>query len=69
MTDWSKYWDADQFAVDFWLTRNGHGRGFWDRAPSDDPEYTEVGEKLTLIAESFRNVDPYVGDDGLIYFD
>lgn len=69
VSGWSEHWGADQFARDFWLTRNGHGRGFWDRAPSDDPDYTEIGEKLTLIAESFRTVDPYVGDDGLLYFD
>ena len=35
---------------DYWLTRNGHGAGFWDR-----PEiYGEVNaKKLTDISESF----------------
>ena len=28
--DGSKY-DAEQAGRDFWLTRNGHGAGFWDR--------------------------------------
>lgn len=67
--NWPKYWDAEQFAYDFWLTRNGHGCGFWDRAPSDDLEYAEIGENLTLIARSFRDIDPYLGDDGLLYFE
>ena len=28
---WSDYWNPEQFGHDFWLTRNGHGAGFWDR--------------------------------------
>lgn len=24
-------YDAERFGHDFWLTRNGHGTGFWDR--------------------------------------
>lgn len=45
---------------DFWLTRNGHGAGFWDG------DY-ENGDKLAEIAEEFGEVDLYVGDDGKIY--
>ena len=33
---------------DFWLTRNGHGAGFWD---GDYPK--EMGERLTDLAKSF----------------
>lgn len=47
---------------DFWLTRCGHGAGFWD---GDWPE--PHGESLTTAAESFGNVDLYIGDDGKIY--
>jgi hypothetical protein len=49
---------------DFWLTRNGHGAGFWSR-----PEVygEEEAQALTAIAESFGPVDLYVGDDGRIY--
>ena len=36
-----------QAAHDFWLTRNGHGAGFWD---GDWPIY---GEMFTKISESF----------------
>ncbi|CAB4240934.1 hypothetical protein UFOVP56_36 [uncultured Caudovirales phage] len=46
---------------DFWLTRNGHGVGFWDRGLG------EVGDKLTEIGERFKGVDLYVGDDGRLY--
>ena len=47
---------------DFWLTRNGHGAGFWD---GDYPE--PIGEKLTEISKTFGEVYIYVGDDGEIY--
>jgi hypothetical protein len=46
---------------DFWLTRCGHGAGFWD---GDWPVY---GDMFTEVSKSFGNIDPYVGDDGLIY--
>lgn len=49
---------------DFLLTRNGHGAGFWD----GDYLPKERGDKLTEIAHSFGHVDPYIGDNGLIYF-
>ena len=47
--------------VDFWLTRNGHGAGFWD---GDWPEH---GDKLTELSKPYGEVCLYVGDDGLIY--
>lgn len=55
--------DADERAAfHFWLTRNGHGAGFWDGDWSE-----AVEDKLTKLAESFGEVWPYVGDDGQIY--
>jgi hypothetical protein len=53
-------WTPDQAGHDFWLTRNRHGAGFWDRG-------LEHGDKLTEIAHGFGEIDPYVGDDGQIY--
>jgi hypothetical protein len=47
---------------DFWLTRNGHGAGFWDGDWSE-PEAAQ----LTAASKKFGEVDLYVGDDGLIY--
>lgn len=46
---------------DFWLTRNGHGAGFWDRGLG------ELGERLTRAAKVYGSRDLYLGDDGLIY--
>ena len=48
-------------AHDFWLTRNGHGAGFWDG------DY-EHGDELTEICKQFKELSPYAGDDGKIYF-
>lgn len=46
---------------DFWLTRNGHGAGFWDRGNNI------VFDKLTQAAKVYSGVDLYIGDDGKIY--
>lgn len=50
-------------ALDFWLTRNGHGAGFWDREYGD-----ELRGMLTELAQRHREISLYVGDDGLLYF-
>lgn len=61
-------WEDGQYTAeemaghDFWLTRNGHGAGFWD-----GDWKKKVGERLTTACEKFGNVDLYVGDDGKIY--
>jgi len=47
---------------DFWLTRNGHGAGFWD---GDWPD--RAGYRLTASAKSYGEKTLYVGDDGKIY--
>ena len=47
---------------DFFLTRNGHGAGFWDRG------YGEVGEEISQICRSgYGECSLYVGDDGRLY--
>ena len=46
---------------DFWLTRNRHGAGFWDRG------LEQLGDDLSFWADTFSTVDLYLGDDGLIY--
>lgn len=47
---------------DFWLTRNGHGAGFWDG------DYEEsLGKELTEISKAFGECDLYIGDDGKIH--
>lgn len=52
----------EQAAHDFWLTRNGHGVGFWDGDWSEP-----AGSRLDEIAKAFPSVDLYRGDDGRIY--
>ena len=49
-------------AHDFWLTRNGHGAGFWDGDWSE-----RVEDILSKAARSYGEADLYVGDDGRIY--
>jgi len=48
---------------DFWLTRNHHGAGFWDR----DALSGRLGKQLTEAANRFDEFELYVGDDGKIY--
>lgn len=43
-----------QFGHDFWLTRNGHGAGFWDRGLG------EFGDILSKWADTFGGVDLFV---------
>ena len=47
---------------DFWLTRCGHGAGFWD-GDWNEPH----ASALDALSKQFGNVDLYVGDDGKIY--
>jgi hypothetical protein len=46
---------------DFWLTRNRHGAGFWDRGLG------KLGDKLTEMAHPYGSFDLYIGDDGKIH--
>lgn len=47
---------------DFWLTRNWHGVGFWDRG------LDELGEKLTTACEKYGQISVYKFRNKL-YFD
>lgn len=50
--------DAAQCGHDFWLTRNGHGSGFWGRK---ELEANGFGEKLTELCKKFGEYN-LVGD-------
>jgi len=52
---------ASNAGHDFWLTRNHHGAGFWDRGLG------EAGDELSRWAHSFSSCDIYVGDDEKLY--
>ena len=53
--------NATEMGHNFFLTRNGHGTGFWDRGIG------AAGSRLSKIAKSFGSDDWYVGDDGKVY--
>ncbi len=59
VTDGSSDWDYA--GHDFWLTRNGHGVGFWDRG------FGDLGDKLTDACKEYSEVYIYAGDDDKIY--
>lgn len=52
---------AKRAGHNFWLTRNGHGAGFWDEGLG------KLGDELTRDAKSFGSYDLYIGDNGKIY--
>jgi len=56
----------EQFGHDFWLTRNGHGAGFWDR-----PEIygAQMARLLTQASKTRGECHVSVGDDGRLYVD
>lgn len=89
-TDCRRFWDdneienlipigtEEQAGHDFWLTRNGHGAGFWDRHVSVYGS-EEVRENLNVLAKNFRTIvsdgmppkrwsefELYIGDDGKV---
>lgn len=51
--------DLEQIGHDFWLTRNGHGTGFWDR------NYGELGKKVSEVARKFGECHIFVNNDKL----
>jgi len=53
--------DDESIGHDFWLTRNRHGAGFWDRGLG------ALGCRLTDEAHRFGERSVYLGDDGLLY--
>jgi len=66
-------WDDGKAAYDFWLTRNGHGAGFWDRDSSTlfstelrqrggEEAIEEVRKQLTKASKSYGEYDLYVGE-------
>lgn len=49
---------------DFWLSRNGHGAGFFAR----EEAYGPTGKLLQEVARAFGEVAVFEGDDGELYF-
>lgn len=53
---------TQQAGHDFWLTRCGHGAGFWDRGLPHG-----LGDDLTEAARRHGERWVYLGDDGKVY--
>lgn len=53
--------DASQIGHDLWLTRNGHGSGFWDRGLED-----EIGDGLTDKAKDIGMKEAYSNGEKFI---
>lgn len=53
----------EQHGHDFYLTRNGHGAGFWDRG------YGPAGDRLADAARIYGESDFYIGEDGNLEVD
>lgn len=53
----------DYLGHDLWLTRNGHGAGFWARGLG------ALGDRLTAAADAMGVCVCYVFADGRIYFE
>lgn len=53
-------WNDEQLGHDFWLTRNGHGAGFWDRG------HEPAGQQLSDICRTFPARNAVIADAGHI---
>jgi len=58
-TDELEKYDSSSIGHNFWLSRNGHGAGFFD----------DYSDKLQEIAEKMETIHIYVGDDGKVYME
>jgi hypothetical protein len=53
----------DVAGMDLWLSRNGHGAGFFD-----GEQYGDNADTLQSAAEKLGECYLYVGDDGFLHF-
>jgi len=61
----AREYDSGNVGHDFWMTRNGHGVGFWDRP--DEMYGKRLAKELTSISKKYGEVYTYIGDDGEIH--
>jgi len=53
---------AQRGGYDFWLTRNGHGAGFWDGSWKGP-----YAPALDQLSKQFGDCELYVADDGQVH--
>ena len=58
--------NRQQAAHDFYLSRNGHGTGFWDRPKAYSYIIGNYADKFQAIAEGFGPADYYTTDGELL---
>jgi hypothetical protein len=56
-----RFYGPGNVGHDYWLTRNGHGAGFWDRGLGN------IGERLSAAARLDGEVNLFVDTDGKVY--
>ncbi len=63
-----RFTDDAHIAHDFWLTRNGHGAGYWDGdyKSSSDPH---LGTELTAACRTWGEQHVYVDEAGTLYLE
>jgi hypothetical protein len=54
----------EQNGHDFWLTRNHHGAGFWDRGYAKP-----IADRLVTASQMHKPVSLTLGDDGKLYLE
>ena len=47
-------WTDEQIGHDLWLTRGGHGAGFWDRNLPNGKELTDICDTMRFNGEVFE---------------
>lgn len=57
------FYNMDAAGHDFWLTRNGHGAGFWDRGWG----FGDIGRRLTDAAKVYGSFNLTPNEDRVIY--
>lgn len=72
LADLAPDYSDERLGHDFWLTRNGHGAGYWDRKELKHVrpfslDGKTLGDTLTSFAEKAGPCELYVGDDGMVY--
>jgi len=55
-------WTDEQIGHDLWLTRGGHGAGFWDRGLPNGDKLTEICKEIEFHGHVFEA-------DGKVYID
>jgi hypothetical protein len=53
-------WTDEQIGHDLWLTRGGHGAGFWDRDLPNGQELTDICKTMEFHGEIYEA-------DGVVY--